>query len=186
MKIKKMCVMVVALGAQICAAGCNVISFFPHKAAEVAADKVIDDTLPRDPANSIAQIAERVGYASAAAFTAAFKRETGTAPGATSGAWFEFYGERIVPPSPQVGIVVWNWAELIVLYVQHILGVQPREDGVRVRPRLLAGLNTADATFTIRGKRLRLRVAKGGRGKKMSLAVRGAVATNPGEWRLAY
>ena len=36
----------------------------------------------RDPANSIAQIAERVGYASAAAFTAAFKRETGTAPGA--------------------------------------------------------------------------------------------------------
>ncbi len=36
----------------------------------------------RDPAISIAQIAERVGYASAAAFTAAFKRETGTAPGA--------------------------------------------------------------------------------------------------------
>ncbi len=113
-------------------------------------------------------------------------RWLGTVPGATSGAWFEFYGERIVPPSPQVGIVVWNWAELIVLYVQHILGVQPREDGVRVRPRLLAGLNTADATFTIRGKRLRLRVAKGGRGQKMSLAVRGAVATNPGEWRLAY
>ena len=53
MKIKKMCVMVVVLGAQICAAGCNVISFFPHKAAEVAADKVIDDTLPRDPANSM-------------------------------------------------------------------------------------------------------------------------------------
>jgi AraC family transcriptional regulator, alkane utilization regulator len=36
----------------------------------------------RDPANSIAQIAERVGYASAAAFTSAFKRETGNAPGA--------------------------------------------------------------------------------------------------------
>ncbi|MES3032442.1 MAG: AraC family transcriptional regulator [Gemmatimonadota bacterium] len=36
----------------------------------------------RDPAISIAQIAERVGYASAAAFTAAFKREMGTAPGA--------------------------------------------------------------------------------------------------------
>ncbi len=36
----------------------------------------------RDPAISIAQIAERVGYASAAAFTAAFKRETGNAPGA--------------------------------------------------------------------------------------------------------
>ena len=36
----------------------------------------------RDPAISIAQIAERVGYASAAAFTSAFKRETGNAPGA--------------------------------------------------------------------------------------------------------
>ena len=36
----------------------------------------------RDPAISIAQIAGRVGYASAAAFTAAFKRETGDAPGA--------------------------------------------------------------------------------------------------------
>ena len=38
--------------------------------------------LLRDPAVSIAQIAERVGYASAAAFAAAFKRETGDAPGA--------------------------------------------------------------------------------------------------------
>ncbi len=38
--------------------------------------------LLRDPANSIAQIAARVGYASAAAFTSAFKRETGDAPGA--------------------------------------------------------------------------------------------------------
>ncbi len=36
----------------------------------------------RDPGVSIAQIAERVGYASAAAFAAAFKRETGDAPGA--------------------------------------------------------------------------------------------------------
>ena len=38
--------------------------------------------LLRDPAISIAQIASRVGYASAAAFTAAFKRDTGDAPGA--------------------------------------------------------------------------------------------------------
>lgn len=109
-----------------------------------------------------------------------------TVPGAKSGAWFEFYGERIAPPLPQVGIVVWNWAELIVLYVQHILGIQPDEDGVRVRPRLLAGLAAADATFTIRGKHHRLRVTKGNRGAKVSIALRGAVATNHGEWRLAY
>jgi len=36
----------------------------------------------RNPDLSIAQIADHVGYASAAAFTAAFKRETGSAPGA--------------------------------------------------------------------------------------------------------
>ena len=36
----------------------------------------------RDASLSISQVADRVGYASAAAFTAAFKRETGAAPGA--------------------------------------------------------------------------------------------------------
>jgi hypothetical protein len=109
-----------------------------------------------------------------------------TVPGATAGTWFEFYGERIAPPMPQVGIVVWNWAELIVLYVQHILGIQPGEDGVRLRPRLLAGLPAGDATFVIRGKRRRLRVMPGNRGKKTSIVLRGAVATKPGEWRLGY
>jgi hypothetical protein len=107
-------------------------------------------------------------------------------PGAKSGAWFEFYGERIAPPLPQVGIVVWNWAELIVLYVQHILGVQPGESDVRIRPRLLSGLASVDATFTIRGKRHRLRVTRKGSGEKTCVALRGAKLRQPGEWRLAY
>lgn len=51
MKVKTICAMALVLGALTGPAGCNVISFFPHKAAEVAADKVIDDTLPRDPAS---------------------------------------------------------------------------------------------------------------------------------------
>ncbi len=109
-----------------------------------------------------------------------------TVPGARAGTWFEFYGERLAPPMPQVGIVVWNWAELIVLYVQHILGIQPGEAGVRIRPRLLAGLPTGDATFVIRGQRRRLRVTPGKRGKKVSIVLRGAIATGPGEWRLDY
>jgi len=107
-------------------------------------------------------------------------------PGAKAGTWFEFYGERISPPSPQVGIVVWNWAELIILIVRHILGIQPGEDGVRVRPRLLAGLPAGDATFVIRGKRRRLRVTPGKRGKKATIVLRGARATQPGEWQLSY
>jgi hypothetical protein len=109
-----------------------------------------------------------------------------TVPGAKAGTWFEFYGERIAPPMPQVGIVVWNWAEVILLYVQHILGIQLREDGVRVRPRLLTGLPAAAATFTIRGKRRRLCVTKSGPKGKVSVAMRGAQVTKPGEWHLAY
>ncbi|MDQ5978361.1 MAG: hypothetical protein QG602_1335 [Verrucomicrobiota bacterium] len=109
-----------------------------------------------------------------------------TLDGATAGAWFEFYGERIAPPLPQVGIVVWNWAELVVLYVQHILGVRPEEDGVRIRPRLLAGLSSAEVTFTIRGRRRRLRVTGKERGGQVAIALRGAVATKAGEWRLRY
>ncbi len=108
-----------------------------------------------------------------------------TVAGAESGAWFEFYGERIAPPLPQVGIVVWNWAELVVLYVQHLLGVQPGEHGVRVRPRLLTGLAAAEASFTIRGQRHRLRVAKAASGE-VTVALRGAKATTRGEWRLDY
>lgn len=108
-----------------------------------------------------------------------------TVPGAKSGAWFEFYGERMAPPLPQVGIVVWNWAELVVLYVHHLLGVRPGEHGVRVRPRLLSGLTAAEATFTIRGKRHRLRVTKK-TGGKLSVALRGAKVAAPGEWSLDY
>ena len=93
-------------------------------------------------------------------------RWLGAVPGAGAGTWFEFYGRRLAPPFPQVGIVVWNWAELIVLYVQHILGVQPQESGLRLRPRLLRGVRGASASFVLRGKRLTLRVGrKSGRGR---------------------
>ena len=109
-----------------------------------------------------------------------------TVPGAKAGTWFEFYGERIAPPLPQVGIVVWNWAELVVLYVRHILGIQPGEDGVSVQPRLLAGLSAADATITIRGRRRRLRVTKKGRSGRVAVVMRGTVATKPGVWHLGY
>ncbi len=81
-------------------------------------------------------------------------------PGAEAGTWFEFYGRRLAPPFPQVGLVVWNWAELIVLYVQHLLGVQPQEHGLRIRPRLLRGLRGADATFQLRGQPLTLRLRR--------------------------
>jgi len=82
-------------------------------------------------------------------------------PGAQAGTWFEFYGQRLAPPFPQVGIVVWNWAELIVLYVQHIIGVRPGEHGLAIRPRLPKGLKTAQANLTLCGRNLNLRISRG-------------------------
>ncbi len=35
--------------------------------------------------------------------------------GGVSGAWFEVYCDRISPPAPQVGILPWAWAEMIML-----------------------------------------------------------------------
>ncbi|MFI5357778.1 MAG: hypothetical protein ACHQ4G_10625 [Opitutales bacterium] len=94
-------------------------------------------------------------------------------PGARAGTWFEFYGRRLAPPFPQVGIVVWNWAELIVLYVQHLLGVRPGEYGLSLSPRLPAGLAGATAALTLGGRRLHLKVRR--RGKTLEVTVNGRV-----------
>jgi hypothetical protein len=77
-------------------------------------------------------------------------------PGAKSGSWFEFYGERISPPFPQVGIVPWNWAELIVLFIHHFLGFRPQEAGIWLGPRLIPGLKMVRAEIRIRERRLSL------------------------------
>ena len=69
--------------------------------------------------------------------------------GGASGSWFEFNGPRIAPPFPQVGIVPWTWAELVLFFVQHVLGVRPGPEGVRIRPRLLAGLRAVDARIPV-------------------------------------
>jgi hypothetical protein len=70
--------------------------------------------------------------------------------GSASGAWFEFNGPRIAPPFPQVGVIPWAWAELVLLFIHHILGVRPEAGGIRVRPRLLAGMRSVDARIPVR------------------------------------
>jgi len=76
--------------------------------------------------------------------------------GSASGAWFEFNGPRVAPPFPQVGIVPWTWAELVLLFVDHVLGVRPEAGGIRVRPRLLAGMRGVDARIPVRDGWLQL------------------------------
>jgi len=71
-----------------------------------------------------------------------------------SGSFFEMYGNRIAPPYAQNGIVPWNWAEMILLVIQNILGFQPEEDAIRIRPRLLPGLQGAQGSLPFRNRRI--------------------------------
>jgi hypothetical protein len=97
----------------------------------------------------------------------------GRLPGSKAGSWFEFYGPRPVPPYPQVGVVPWVWAEMTFLFIHHMLGVRPEEDRVRVRPRLLAGLPSMEASLRLRGGRLMLSVRRARRGERPALIVGG-------------
>jgi len=81
-------------------------------------------------------------------------------PGGIAGSWFEFDGPRIAPPYPQVGFTPWTWAELITLYIHHLLGVRPDSEGITIRPHLLRGLDQMDASLRVRGHRLELEVQR--------------------------
>ncbi|HOW86762.1 MAG TPA: hypothetical protein P5119_10650 [Candidatus Aminicenantes bacterium] len=90
----------------------------------------------------------------------------GRAPGGRAASWFEFYGPRPVPPYPQVGIIPWTWAEMIILCVHHVLGVRPDEGFVSLQPRLLPGLDHVEADLPLRGGRIELQVRRARRGEK--------------------
>ena len=82
-------------------------------------------------------------------------------PGSKSGATFEFCGERFpVPPCPQVGIVPWNLAEILILFVHHFLGIRPTQDKLRIRPRLLEGLIKGQAKIRFRNIWIELVIEK--------------------------
>lgn len=78
------------------------------------------------------------------------------AQGGAAGSWLEYYGDRPTPPLPPVGIVVWTWAELLLFFVHHLLGVRPSPNGLVVRPRLLTGLEKVIARVPLRGHLLTL------------------------------
>jgi hypothetical protein len=88
----------------------------------------------------------------------------GLVPGAAAGSWFEFYGRRLSPPFPQVGVIPWTWAEIILLTIENVLGVRPLENGLLIRPRLLPGSGPARADLAVRGVRLRLEIEPAARG----------------------
>ncbi len=83
-----------------------------------------------------------------------------TVPGAQSGSWFEFYGQRIAPPYPQVGVTPWTWGEMLVLFVHHIIGLRPEMDYFSIRPKLLPGIDKIEAIFPLRNFKLNLTITK--------------------------
>ncbi len=86
--------------------------------------------------------------------------------GARAASWFEFYGPRPVPPYPQVGIIPWTWAELLFLFIHHMLGVRPRGNALNLRPMLVPGVDRMEADLLVRGGRLRLEVRRARRGEE--------------------
>ena len=81
-------------------------------------------------------------------------------PGSKSGATFEFYGPRPVPPWPQIGIAPWYWAEILILFVHHFLGIRPSKDKLRIRPILLEGLNNGQTKIRFRDVWIELTMKK--------------------------
>ncbi len=92
-------------------------------------------------------------------------------PGAASGTWHEFYGPRPIPPCPQIGFVGWTWAEVIILFVHHILGLRPEADGLRIRPRLLPGLPEIQAQVRYRRQRIQLLCRQAVRGEECEFRI---------------
>lgn len=98
--------------------------------------------------------------------------------GGKAGTWLEHYGDRPVPPLPPTAVTPWNWAEVIIFFVHHLLGIRPGEKELVIRPRLLSGLREVKAKFKVHGKHITLRIRRGRKkeaklgGKKIKLSKR--------------
>ena len=108
-----------------------------------------------------------------------------TVPGAAAGSWFECYGERVAPPLTQVGVAPRTWAEVLILLVHHVLGVRPGVGNVRLRPRLLAGLERVTASVPVCGRWLHIDLQARAGGAAASCRVDGRpVEPVSGQWAI--
>ncbi len=104
--------------------------------------------------------------------------------GGKSGGWFERYGASITPPAPPVSVVGWNWAEITVFAIQHLMGFRPDLDGIELRPMLLPGLTSMTTRFSVRGAYVDMTVR---RGAPAGATANGAgIAWADGKGRLPY
>lgn len=84
-----------------------------------------------------------------------------TIPGADSGAWFEFYGKRLAPPYPQVGVTPWTWSEMLMLLINHFMGLRLQENSILIKPFFLPGVDVMQLRLLIREQYVSLKLEKG-------------------------
>ena len=108
-------------------------------------------------------------------------RWMGTLPGAKAGSWFEFYGPRLAPPFPQVGITPWTWAEMLILFCHHVIGIQPEIRHLRLRPRMLPGIKRIKALFPLRGGRIHLEIKRASKGRPPGFRSSGTIIQSSDE-----
>ncbi len=93
--------------------------------------------------------------------------------GGEAGCWFEFYGTRPVPPCPQVGIVPWTWAEMIIFFIHHLLGVRPEVDRLIIRPRLLPKLKSLKSRLRVHEHWIDLEIRRADKAGESNAVVNG-------------
>ncbi len=82
--------------------------------------------------------------------------------GGKSGSWFEYYPvEQLTPPLPPIGFVGWTWAEIISLFIHHILGFRPGIEKLEIKPKLLPDVNFAECIINVRDMNIYLLVERG-------------------------
>ena len=82
-------------------------------------------------------------------------------PGSVSGAWFEFYGHRLAPPYPQVGVTPWTWSEMLMLLIIHFAGLRLQESSILIKPFFLPGIDVIQLKLLIREQYASLKLEKG-------------------------
>ncbi len=53
-----------------------------------------------------------------------------------AGSWHEYYGPPRTPPYPPVGIIVWGWAQYLLLCIRGWYGIDLAGESLRIAPRL--------------------------------------------------
>ncbi|MHB8580454.1 MAG: glycoside hydrolase family 15 protein [Ignavibacteriaceae bacterium] len=101
--------------------------------------------------------------------------------GGLSGGWFEYYPND----HPTVGIVGWNWAEVVRFVVDHILGVRPQLDKLVIRPRLGADIDAVKSQVKVRDMSLDMTITLSG-DESIATVNKKTIALHDGQLILPY